>query len=504
MTAATAVEITEARTLATKRAGPRELEVQLIDPGWGSSGYYSADVLEQAAKNRVFKAGTHMYADHPTPTEDAERPQRSIRDLAAILVEDASVGPNGGLVARAKPLNGWGTALAEMKDAIGVSIRAGAYATEGEAEGRRGLIVDELLEAKSVDFVTKAGRGGKILEVLESARPKTVEEARNVGQWIESRLHLALTELGDNMFGDGRLTRAERIALSGAVGDALGAFVARVEADAPELYQRDLWDGPPNPDYAPPPAEVAASEAAPVVLPPGVQASRPVSTTTDPVQVSEAVRTAVTAPPSVTADAPSPVPTPDTTEESMADTQTGTPPVSAAGPAEVTETATRVPVSEAQQLQRLLEESQAQTGKALARAELAEAERDAAIRRATLVEAKWAAETRTKIALATSPLKEASYPSVISDVCNGLSLDEHGKTDDTLIEAAIKAAIDREKTKVAALLEAHGVGVPRGLGGGTGQPSQLSEAAFEEQLTKLLVQSGSDEKSAKLAAEGRG
>lgn len=186
----------------------------------------------------------------------------------------------------------------------------------------------------------------------------------------------------------------------------------------------------------------------------------------------------------------------------MADTQTGTPPASAAGPAEVTETATRVPVSEAAQLQRLLEESQAQTGKALTRAEIAEADRDAAIRRATLVEAKWTAETRTKAALAASPLKEASYASVIADVCNGLSLDEHGKADDALIEAAIKTAIDREQTKVADLLEQYGVGRPTGLGGST-NATQVNEAQVNDALNGLFADLGMDETTAKIAAKGR-
>lgn len=71
-----------------------------------------------------------------------------------------------------------------------------------------------------------------------------IREARNIGQWIESRLHLELTQLADNMFGDGRLTREERIALSSAVADALTAFTSDLESSAPQLYTRDLWAEP--------------------------------------------------------------------------------------------------------------------------------------------------------------------------------------------------------------------------------------------------------------------
>jgi hypothetical protein len=57
-----------------------------------------------------------------------------------------------------------------------VSIRANAVVEQGEAEGREGTIVSELVEGVSVDFVTQAGRGGRILSVLESARPQRVVE----------------------------------------------------------------------------------------------------------------------------------------------------------------------------------------------------------------------------------------------------------------------------------------------------------------------------------------
>src|SRR5205823_731299 len=143
----------------------------------GSSGYYSAQVLEAAGANRVFAAGTHMYLDHPGMAEQHDRPVRSVRDLAAVLTEDATWdATNQRLVANARVFGPFTEALVEMRDAIGVSIRADATVEIGEAEGRRGTIVTELVEATSVDFVTHAGRGGRILSVLESARPGRVVE----------------------------------------------------------------------------------------------------------------------------------------------------------------------------------------------------------------------------------------------------------------------------------------------------------------------------------------
>lgn len=220
--------------------------VKLIAPGWGSSGYYSADLLEKDGPG-LFRAGTKMYWDHPTQSEESERPEGSLRNLAAVLVSDArwAQGPEGpGLYADAKIFEGYQKAVAEMAPHIGVSIRAAGRATVGEAEGRKGRIITELTAAQSVDFVTEPGAGGKVLQLFEAARAQTVREARNVGEWLESRLHLQFTEIADRWFGDGFLSRDERIALSSAIGAALDAFRAGVATAAPQLFERDLMDGP--------------------------------------------------------------------------------------------------------------------------------------------------------------------------------------------------------------------------------------------------------------------
>lgn len=174
------LEISEA---TGSRSG--QLDVCLITPGWGSSGYYSVEVLEAAATAGVFHAGTQMFLDHPTETERTDRPERSLKDLAAVLTEDATWDGQQ-LTARVQAFPTYRPLLTDhtFTESIGVSIRAnGSYVT-GEAEGRRGPIITELTEAKSVDFVTQAGRGGRILEVLESSRPSVVV-ARAVGHGVE-------------------------------------------------------------------------------------------------------------------------------------------------------------------------------------------------------------------------------------------------------------------------------------------------------------------------------
>lgn len=223
------------------------IEVLLISPGWGSSGFYSPDVLEAAGTARVFPRGTQMFLDHPTMTERNDRPERSVRDLAAVLESDGVWNANGkngpGLYAFAKVFETWKPLIAELAAHIGVSIRAAAEMSSGEAEGRKGRIIDRLVEAVSVDFVTRAGRGGAVLAVLEAAGHQ-VDEARNIGEWMQSRIHLDFTTRADDMFGEGRLTKDERISLSNAIGAALDAFATTVEDLAPQLLARDLWADP--------------------------------------------------------------------------------------------------------------------------------------------------------------------------------------------------------------------------------------------------------------------
>lgn len=166
--------INESRTFAEAAkpsAGTGMLDVLLINEGWGSSGFYGADVLQEAAKDNVFPAGTQMFINHPTRAEADERPVRDLNFLAAVLTEDATYDEaSKGLRGKVKTFPAWRESLAEMAPYIGVSIRAAADIEEDvDVDGRVGDKVTKILEGLSVDFVTRAGRGGKVVEVLESA-----------------------------------------------------------------------------------------------------------------------------------------------------------------------------------------------------------------------------------------------------------------------------------------------------------------------------------------------
>lgn len=182
--------LNEAAIAEAKKTG--RMLVQHVSPGWGSSGYYSADVLEAAATNQIIPAGTHMYADHPTAQEAKDRPVRSIKDLMSITTEPARVATQedvargaelGALVSEVDVVPTYRELLEHLKDSIGVSIRGDGEIREGgEAEGRTGRIVESLEHVQSVDWVTRAGRGGKVLSLVESARANQRAVSRGLAE----------------------------------------------------------------------------------------------------------------------------------------------------------------------------------------------------------------------------------------------------------------------------------------------------------------------------------
>lgn len=167
--------------------------VKLIQPGWGSSGYYSAEVLKRDLP-KVFKRGTEMFWNHPTAAEEAARPEGNLDAKAAVLQEDARFildGPAGaGGYARAKVFEHYQPFVNEMGADLGTSIRGGGLFHMGEADGQKGKIIDALTEGRSVDFVTRPGAGGQVVQLFESAgrrptpapqeTPMTAEEQKEL------------------------------------------------------------------------------------------------------------------------------------------------------------------------------------------------------------------------------------------------------------------------------------------------------------------------------------
>lgn len=140
----------------------------------GSSGYYPASVLERDGAT-AFPAGTHIYLDHPTWEEEWERPERSVKDLVGAMTEAAQYEDDPvegkGLYAKVKFRESVREDVEFYAETAGMSIRAIGVTDESPATGE--LIVTELVEGLSVDIVTHAGAGGKLVSMAENARKGT-------------------------------------------------------------------------------------------------------------------------------------------------------------------------------------------------------------------------------------------------------------------------------------------------------------------------------------------
>lgn len=152
------------------------LRVQAISAGLGSSGYYSPAVLEQAATDQLIARGTFLHLDHPSETERHDRPERSVSTIAGVFTESATYDADTkALVGEVQLFEPYRERLMEMAPYIGLSISGSASdVTEGEHEGRKVPVIEGLAAIDSVDFVTRAGRGGQVL--MECARPSEVVE----------------------------------------------------------------------------------------------------------------------------------------------------------------------------------------------------------------------------------------------------------------------------------------------------------------------------------------
>lgn len=151
----------EAKKPAAEDDGAGRYRIRIIAPGRGSTGMYTAPNLAESAP--LFVPGTHMFFDHQTMTEDWERPERSVRDLAGVFESGAEIMPDGSLEADIKVYPSVNGIIRERWADIGVSINGWSV----EEIGPDG-VVPPLAGIRSVDFVTRAGAKGAVLEVLES------------------------------------------------------------------------------------------------------------------------------------------------------------------------------------------------------------------------------------------------------------------------------------------------------------------------------------------------
>lgn len=173
----TETEISESLGGTVTELTGRRYKVRLIESDrLGSTGYYPADTLRKFGP-QVFTKGTPMYLDHMTPSEKRDRPHGRVADYAAELAEDAYFVENDGLYAEVEVFEHQIPLIKSLKDKIGVSIRARGHCVDEVINGQTVPVFKDLILARSADFVVKAGAGGRIVEMLESANDTDSESA---------------------------------------------------------------------------------------------------------------------------------------------------------------------------------------------------------------------------------------------------------------------------------------------------------------------------------------
>lgn len=148
------------------------MDIKIISPGWGSSGYYSSDFLRKYAEK--YTEGIQNFIDHPTPIQERERPERSLRDLASVQISPARYEESGfkgpGVYAKVKVFPEFREMIKSRAPYIGMSHRAEGTTKIGEAEGRKGKIIESISRVHSVDYVTRPGAGGALGTLIESEK----------------------------------------------------------------------------------------------------------------------------------------------------------------------------------------------------------------------------------------------------------------------------------------------------------------------------------------------
>lgn len=135
----------------------------------GSSGFYSGEMLESYGP-AAFPAQTLSHVDHPTLSEQEDRPERSVLTLGGYTVSDPIVEADGLYVdmffaGKAREI------VENFGAVIGLSIRAQGDVEESERDGQTIREVKAIYPSplNTIDLVTVPGAGGKVIAALEES-----------------------------------------------------------------------------------------------------------------------------------------------------------------------------------------------------------------------------------------------------------------------------------------------------------------------------------------------
>jgi len=215
--------------------GPTRFKVALIQEGLGNlkdAFYYTRAALESGIQ--AFE-GKKCFADHPSRSEESDRPERSVRDIVGHFEncrleerEDGGAILCAELVMLPTPANQWARSLVTHaleyskrysgQEFIGLSINASGdarampleqFVKEGDIPSEakpklfdaleRGIetvrVVDSIRDAVSTDLVTEPGARGKVLELLETERDETMKKKVTGEKVLEAEKEMKAEEM---------------------------------------------------------------------------------------------------------------------------------------------------------------------------------------------------------------------------------------------------------------------------------------------------------------------
>ena len=204
---------------------PRKGRALLISEGVGTSGSYSAELLQRDG-HTALPSGTKLFSNHMGAEESWERNgSRDIRDLIGVTTEDATWDENErGLVADIQIFPHAKDFVESVWEHVGLSIEAsGVVSEDGVVEA---LVYSPL---NAVALVPVSGRGGKVQGLFEGFR----EKYDNISN-----------DESDTRKGDKTMTPEEITAVAEALAEALKPSLTAIqEALTPSEKPDEVIEG---------------------------------------------------------------------------------------------------------------------------------------------------------------------------------------------------------------------------------------------------------------------
>lgn len=242
------ISISENGTFNSENRKPLIMDIVIIEPGWGNpedNHYYPAEVLRRDAA-KVFD-GAKMYATDHRPSE------KNVNTEVGKIDKVFQFSETGAPIARVKI---WNASFAEnirnrneMNELhmLECSILAKGKAKKGQIEGKDANIVEAIIPSKhtNVDFVTKAGAGGRALQLVENEEVlmpediKTSDEDQEDEEMQEAE-DVTLHESDDDETAEENETETEEIAESEDLEDET-TYLSEAEV-TPVLDKTNLPD----------------------------------------------------------------------------------------------------------------------------------------------------------------------------------------------------------------------------------------------------------------------